>query len=151
MCFVFVVQCFPQKKRIKILIQNIGVILWRTINNRKRFLFTEEWYSKNQQSGSVAVTIVATHCTRDQTRVRVAPSTEAGHVSVKDTGIGMRVSAVRASISREQGQISGGPKDVPSNSTSNQILHRVLKCGVPRLDICPTWGNRETKPTKIDK
>ena len=37
------------------------------------------------------------------------------------------------------GQISGGPKDVPSNSTSNQILHRVLKCGVSRLDICPTW------------
>ena len=76
--------------------------------------------------------------TRDQKRVRVALSTGAGHVSVKDTGIGMRVSAVRASISREQGQISGGPKDVPSNSTSNQILDPVL-CGVSRLDICPTW------------
>ena len=40
--------------------------------------------------------------TRDQTRVRVALSTGAGRVSVKDTGIGMRVPAVRASIRRER-------------------------------------------------
>ena len=32
--------------------------------------------------------------TRDQTRVRVALSTGAGRVSVKDTGIGMMVPAV---------------------------------------------------------
>ena len=50
--------------------------------------------------------------TRDQTRVRVALSTGAGRVSVKDTGIGMRVPAAGGVDQHQEGadhlgQISG--------------------------------------------